>query len=281
MSTMTIPPIIDRAIYDKTEKRRKTAKRVLHNPGNHLLQGRVKCGKCGHSVSPRMVNWSLINGKRIKRKVYTCVGRHAYSHPDGSPKCDLANMSGEWLEEEVKDALLSAFRDPAVLKQHIQRYLDSLETQLADLEAETGPIQQDIDKLEREAENWGTLHVNGDRRVRSRQQYEEKVRPLRLRIASLESTILSNGEVQHDIDALRDRRASIHGLLAGEDWHQKKQVKVWGSGEEFFLQYSDRMREFMERHEVTLKAFHDRVEITGLIPTQVVRLELDRLSVSR
>ena len=49
----TYPPIIGEDLYEAAQRKRKEARHILRNPGQHLLQGFVVCGLCGHRVSPR------------------------------------------------------------------------------------------------------------------------------------------------------------------------------------------------------------------------------------
>jgi hypothetical protein len=61
-------------------------------------------------------------------------------------------------------------------------------------------------------------------------------------------------------------------LLDGTEWFNKERVKSWANWE---LATPGDFRAFLEKFEIKLWAFSDRVEIRGIIPTQALQRVLN------
>lgn len=111
-----IPPIVDRALFDKVQKmvefhhRAPAAKKT---EGGFLLTAKLFCGECGEPMtgdggtgrSGRVYSYYICNGRRAKR-------------------CDKARAPKEWIEDAVVSALASIVNDDAMIEAFADRFME-------------------------------------------------------------------------------------------------------------------------------------------------------------
>ncbi len=253
------PQIIPDFLYEAAKDKRESATKILRKPGQHLLQGYVLCGECGHKISPR--TWS-----KSGRRVYECYGKRKSMHLDGSDPCTMRPINAEWLEEEVDDALTSALNDPVTLRKHIKQRLDGIERELKDLEQVVEPFKKQLGSVKERMRRLGDRYEIGEI---SKGSYEVKVAEYKQQLKTLEKQLEpADPALQREYKNKHEHFELVKSLLEGEDWFDRKRTKVWSS---FELFDTGQFRKFMELYQIRVHVYHDRVEIKGLIPTQVVR----------
>jgi len=257
--TYHYPRIIPDFLYEAAERKRESATKILRKPGQHLLQGYVLCGECGHKISPR--TWS-----KSGRRVYECYGKRRSVHLDGSDQCTMKPINAEWLEEEVDDAFTSALNDPVTLRKHIKQRLDGIERELKDLEQAVEPFKKQSSSVKERMRRLGDRYEIGEV---SKGVYEIKVAEYKKQLKTLEKQLEpADPALQREYKDKQEHFELVKALLEGEDWFDRKRTKIWSS---FELFDTGQFRKFMELYQVRVHVYHDRVEIKGMIPTQVVR----------
>lgn len=107
---ITVPAIIDKALYDKAQERLKENK--LYSPRNRRhdrpLRGLVSCGECGTSMEP--ILFVSTSGKHYWK--YRCRGR---AYPELLKNCRIPHIKALPFEEKVWGKFLRLLREPGVL----------------------------------------------------------------------------------------------------------------------------------------------------------------------
>lgn len=257
--TYQYPRIISDFQYETAKRKRESATKILRKPGEHLLQGYVRCGECTHKISPR--TWS-----KSSRRVYECYGGRKSVHLDGSDRCTMKPINAEWLEEEIDDALTSALNNPDTLMKHIKQRLDGIEEELKYLEQAVEPIKKELNRVKERMTRLGDRYEIGEI---SKGDYEKKFAEYKQQLKTLEEQLGPvDPALQHQYRSKQESFELVKSLLEGEDWFDRKRTKIWSS---FELFSTGQFRKFMELYQIMVFIYHDRVEIKGLIPTQVVR----------
>jgi len=259
----TYPPIVGEDLYAAAQRRRKEARHILRNPGQHLLQGFVVCGLCGHKVSPRQWRGS---GYRI----YHCCGRQKKVLGTVAPECTLKALDADCLEQEVEAAIEKAFSQPEILEKHIRNRLTGLEAELRQMEQLAAPLKAEVDRLKGTMSRVGDRYESGEL---SKAEYDKKVAEYRSQLKALEARMPpADPNLQTKYRELQARVNNTRSLLEGTGWFNKERVRSWANWE---LATPGDFRAFLEKFEIKLWAFSDRVEIRGIIPTQALQRVLN------
>lgn len=100
-------------------------------------------------------------------------------------------------------------------------------------------------------------------------EYEAKVTTYKDQMKAIEARMPPAGpKLQLEYRDLQTQIDSTRALLEGSDWFDRKHTKVWASLELFD---SSDLRAFMDKFQIKIWAFPDRIEVRGMIPTQVVQ----------
>ncbi|MFA4836133.1 MAG: recombinase family protein [Dehalococcoidia bacterium] len=317
------PVIISRELFEAAEKKRKNARKIRRQSGNWLLQGRVVCGKCGHSVSPRK------RSDRHKRK-YECIARRKAHHLDGSPLCTLASVPADELEKMVWRVFARTLTNKSLLQQSIEEAISRLEARQQALGYDA-TIDQELAKLAGEKERLLDAYQTGTttrerymQRVDAVQKKAEKLEirrdnlnpDSRLEVAKLEDhiktvrAILADGKIRvddnglllgtfwHDdgkeglipedydlFDLWEGKEPDLEaedvevttGIMIGPDGKEVSTMEIHPSEKEMadFEHrdeiYMERKRKLLEKFNIKVVAYPDRIEIRGLLPIQTFR----------
>jgi len=296
------PPIISEPIFSAAQRKRREARHILRNANSWLLQGRVVCGLCGHRVSPRQ--W-----RKSGRRVYECYGRKKQVHLDGSSRCSLSSIPAEPLEVTVWHHFAQAASNGELLRQSIERSLAELEQRRKQL-GDDGSIDRELEKIRGRKERlWDAYEEGGmpkDRFLAKVTEFDQKVKELearrdrlnptaRLEIAKLEDYIEAVRRILAQ-DSIRIADYGVTGTLVDEDergpyWLDHDLHDLWDGKEPdlkpAFVEGADgerryripmnfhqmklqRKRRLLETFDVTVKAFPERIEVNGLIPTHII-----------
>ncbi|MBE3581131.1 MAG: recombinase family protein [Thermoanaerobacteraceae bacterium] len=107
---ISVPPIIDAALWAKAQEKLKEARRLWAGKGRHnyLLSGLITCGDCGNSMTGVYSQWWGIRERR-----YSCSQK---SQGSKKPGCKPSKMLlAEPLEKTVWQQVCSWLKDPEKL----------------------------------------------------------------------------------------------------------------------------------------------------------------------
>ncbi len=199
-----MPPIIDEATWELAQRKRVEARSIRRNSNNWLLQGMGICGLCGHTLS-------CIQKKQSNPRYYGCRGRYKDSHLDGTPCCKTSKIKAEWLEKVVWDKFVTTLSDSNVLKQSIHDALARLEERKRQMEAESGPLDHQLEKVREAIERHGMAFGDGAISV---DKYREKLSGLKRQEVDLIARKTNlDPEAQLEVARLEDYIRSVRELL--------------------------------------------------------------------
>ncbi len=262
-----LPAIIDSELWDLAQKRRRDNKRLHRREGSAwLLQAMVKCGLCGHSLA-----CVTFHGRRV----YSCRGRRQDTYPDADHKCTLPNLDAKWLEERVIANIMNALGTPEGMEKAITDTIQILESRTIELEKTIKPIDhrlQGIDaKLERLAESWVVGAIGTEKVAKKRQQLEaERERLTSLKAEADPRQIEEYEDVKHRITVYR---RELERIKTGGRDGSVPLMELPGVGKPPPKNLTDEdivkmQRQLLDRLQVNLWLYPDRVEIRALIPVK-------------
>jgi hypothetical protein len=179
-------------------------------------------------------------------------------------------LDADWLEQEVEAAIEQAFSQPEVLEKHIRSRLTGLEAELRQMEQLAVPLKAEADRLKGAMARVGNRYESGEL---SKAEYDTKVAEYRLQLKALEARMPpADPNLQIKYRELQVRVNNTKSLLEGTEWFNKERTRAWANWE---LAPPGDFRAFLEKFEIKLWAFSDRVEIRGIIPTQALQRVLN------
>jgi len=276
---ISVPPIItDGKEWDVAQQRLKDNK-ALHSTGDKrwLLQGLIKCGACG-------LNYRAETNHH--RRYYSCRGKLKVRHLDGSAKCKSRGLSAGWLEEEVWHRIEALVNDPNRLAPLLKDTVDDLKSKAEELQAKIRPVNEQLTdiarKKERLADQWVQLAMNPDKyRDLRRALDEEEMRLKSIRNANdpaeleeLETTLglLRFWEAQLGAMAwnVENEDGSMVRLVDSPHRAALKVVAIEETDLSATIKFPTSRRELLDRLQVRLVVFDDRVEVKALFPIEPI-----------
>ncbi len=262
------PPIVDIATFGAAQKKLAEARRIQRNPGHWQLQGRVVCGLCGHHLGGR---------HHAKRRIYECYGKRRHHHVDGSPRCTIHCFEAEELEKSVAERLWTTCRDSDLLREAMKAAVAQLEARQRAL-GDTNSIEDELTAIKARKERvWDTYHDAGmpkDRMLAKIGELEAAQKKLLARRDSLDPTARTEAE------ELRRRIRVVNTLLETNQVSPLTLFETMNLGDMVSDHAAadtpgravniERVRRLLSVLDVKVMAFDDRVEIHGLLPTQVL-----------
>ncbi|MFC1892983.1 recombinase family protein [Chloroflexota bacterium] len=272
--TISVPDIIPEKDWQSAQHRLTDNKHVRPQRENKwLLQGLVFCGLCGLSFKAEASG---------KNRYYNCRGRHKYRHLDGSPLCTVPRLRADWLEGEVWRKIEDIINDPNALLPLLEDAIKGLRRREEELTVRIQPIDDRLSQIteqkSRLADEWVKLNLDALKYRKMQQslgQEESRLRSIRSEVdpAQLEELkqtrdLLSFWEGQckyldynlEDNDGRMVRIAetphkTVLGLLELDD-----------KGVSTAFQFPGTRRELLDRLQVKVIVFTDRVEVKALFP---------------
>ena len=277
-----VPAIVTEQVWQIAQDRLKNNKHVKpKNQGEFLLQGMITCGVCGYAYRAERVNGT---------RQYLCRGRMKYHHLDGSPRCKSPCFKAEWLENEVWKRMEEIINEPDQLFAVIKDTIENLRLREADLAARIRPIDERLAEIAEQkaklADDWVVRHMNNDKFKELRENLdreETRIRALRAdidpaQIAELESTkgVLRFWEDQIKSMAWNAENEDGSMVRLVDKPHQVA-LRVVGFEDRNLsdtLGFPASKRELLDRLQVKLVVFNDRIEVNGLFPIQPINIQL-------
>lgn len=264
-------PLISKELFKNAQVKRSNAKRFQSNAGHYELQGRVNCGLCGHKLGGR-------HKRADEKRVYRCNGREKRTHLDGTPRCTLRDVHADWIEEEVQDATDGCYRSPEVLAKHVQARIDQFESELRQMSETIAPIQERINDLKNTMGRAGDRYEQGNL---PKAEFDQKMKDYKKQVSALERQSLNiDPDTQYKYEELSGRIESYkknynyEGMLNLRDWFDSDNVQGllnWTP-----VHGGTKFREFLDKFQIQVWAFPDKLEVRGLIPTQTVQHVFDK-----
>lgn len=147
--TDIIPPIIDKALWDKVQYRHSTQKNVSPRKHKDLysLTGKIHCANCGnHFYGIR--SGSVQNGKKYDYKYYVC------SESKGYQTCSCKRIRKDYLEDVVLQEIKKHILNEKAIYQIANEILQSLNNnpkeqkdKLKQLKSEQSSIKEEMKEL--------------------------------------------------------------------------------------------------------------------------------------
>ena len=249
--------------------------------GEFLLQGMITCGVCGYAYRAERVH-----GIRY----YLCRGRMKYHYLDGSPRCKSPCLKADWLENQVWQRIEEITDDPNRLFLVIKDTIENLRLKEADLSARIRPIDERLAEIAEQkaklADDWVVRHMNNDKfkELKGNLDREEaRTRALRAeidpsQIAELESTkgVLRFWEDQIKSMAWNTENEDGSMVRLVDKPHQVA-LRVVGFEDRKLsdtLGFPASKRELLDKLQVKLVVFNDRIEVNSLFPIQPIDIQL-------
>jgi site-specific DNA recombinase len=275
---ISVPALVSEQVWQIAQDRMRNNKHVKPNKqGAALLQGMITCGVCGY-------------GYAAKRRYYTCRGRMKYVHPDGLARCKSPYLRADWLENEVWKRIEEIINDPNKLFLVIRESIENLRLTEADLSERIKPIDGRLAEIAEQkarlAEDWIMRHMNGERFKElkdSLDREEARMRDLRAgidpaQIAELENTRKMLNFWEDQIRAMAWNTENEDGTMVRlADGPHHIALKLVGFEDADLSKstgFPTSRRQLLDKLQVRLSVFDDRVEVKSLFPVEPVGVQL-------
>jgi site-specific DNA recombinase len=286
--TIKIPAIVNEALWQAAQRHRKDNKhrRPMRKQEQWLLQGLVTCGLCGRGF--RAYTHNGHPGHR--RRVYTCRGRLAYTHLDGSPRCTCPNQDADLLEQQVRQRIEAVVNDPDKLEEVLKDTVDRLRSREAELSAMIRPIDEHLATIAQQkhrlADDWVRLNMDAPQFKKMQQDLdkeESRLRDIRSEIdpkqlEELQQTRTVLGFWERQLKSMLWNLVDEEGHTLGEAGRPYKNVlTIVGLDDKEvgeFLQFPSSRRALLDRLQVRVIVFPDRADIKALFDVEPVESQV-------
>jgi site-specific DNA recombinase len=270
-----VPAIVSESVWNLAQSRLKTNKKLRPPRKNPwLLQGLITCGQCGLSYQGQF--------RTAISKGYACRGRLREAHTDGSPRCNAPTFNGEWLEDEVWIKISDILCDPDKLGKVINNSLKILKGRQAELDSILKPINEKLaditDKKAKLADDWVVSNMDPDKYKKL--QFDLKKEEIRLKSlkANMDPTRLVELENINKTLQYWEYQFQSSTLPSGDNGGGikllekiKPEIKIYGFEDIDPIETITSLalkRQILDRLQVNLVIFNDRIEIRCQIPME-------------
>jgi site-specific DNA recombinase len=297
-----MPVIINENTWQKAQQRRENARGVQADPKGWLLQGMCFCGDCGHVLK-------CVKKRRSAYRYYACRGRVDRKNQD-EKRCNLPYFRADWLEQGVWEKVKEVLNDSGKFVESINKSLIELEKRRKKIGAESLAVESKIEKIRIKEERLGMAFADGAvgesayrttlKRLKSEEddllKCQRNINPQELgEIASLGISIdmvkdvLSRG--QHDLsdydilsqvdDIMNNLDSNISPVkyadknpddikLTDITMDTPPDCKNGNDLQENPEATKKSQRALLQKFNIRVIVYPDRVEIKGAIPTQIL-----------
>jgi site-specific DNA recombinase len=279
---ISVPALVTEQVWQSAQERLRNNKHVKPNKqGEYLLQGIITCGVCGYAYRAERVNAT---------RYYLCRGRMKSYHLDGSPRCKTPCFKAESLENEVWKRIEEIINDPNRLFLVIKDTIENLRLAEADLSARIKPIDERLAEIAEQkaklADDWIVRHMNGDRFKELKaglDREEARMKAVRVeidpaQIEELENTrgILSfwEGQIKSMAWNTENEDGSMVRLVDGPHRAALKMVGFEDGDLSKSAGFPTSRRQLLDKLQVKLAVFNDRIEVKALFPVKPVNVQL-------
>lgn len=277
-----VPAIVDEQMWQTAQERLRNNKHVKpKKQGEFLLQGMVTCGVCGYAYRAERVH-----GIRY----YLCRGRMKYHHLDGSPRCESPCLKADWLESQVWQRIEEITDDPNRLFLVIKDTIENLRLKEADLSARIRPIDERLAEIAEQkarlADDWVVRHMNNDKFKELKDNLDKEEGRIRALRAEIDPSQIA--ELESTKGVLRFWEDQIKSMVWNTENEDGSMVRLVDKPHQVVLKvvgFEDRKlsdtlgfpasrRELLDKLQVKLVVFNDRIEVNGLFPIQPIDIQL-------
>ncbi len=173
-----VPPIIDRDLFERTQKRLKANFRFSrrHRKYSYLLAGKIWCA-CGYRRNGNAI-------RKGKLKYYVCTqGLHTFPRPS---ECHERAVNGTLADELVWQKLVSLMISPKLLASQIKRWVVRRNEKRSGSSTGIEEVEREISRLSAEEERYVKAYGAG---LLSLEKLDGFTKPLRERITSLKGEL--------------------------------------------------------------------------------------------
>ena len=206
------------------------------------------------------------------------------------PRCPAPSIKAEWLEKEVWKRIEEIVNDPNLLSVVINDSIKNLRLKEADLNARIKPIVDRLAEIAGQkaklADDWIIRHMNNDRFKELKENLdkeESRIRALKaeidpVQIEELESTrgILGFWESQSREMAWNTENEDGSMFRLADKPHEVA-LRVVGFEDNALgntLGFPASKREMLNKLQMRLVVFNDRIEVNGLFPIESINIQL-------
>ena len=149
--THTVPQLVSHTLFKKVqsvlEKNKDEERRNNRRKTPTLLDGLLKCGDCGNSVTGKV---KLYKGKRPDSKTYSCIiGLKKYQKQQQLDCSNKRSLHMERTDEFVSDVVRKVLGESSVLKETFKtQILNNKNTKKSEIREEQKKLEQQIRKLD-------------------------------------------------------------------------------------------------------------------------------------
>lgn len=149
--THTVPQLVSHTLFKKVqstlEKNQVDERRNNRRKTPTLLDGLLKCGDCGSSVTGKV---KLYKGKRPDSKTYSCIiGQKKYQKQQQLDCSNKRSLNMERTDEFVSDVVRKVLGESSVLKETFKtQILNDKNTKKSEIREEQKKLEQQIRKLD-------------------------------------------------------------------------------------------------------------------------------------
>ena len=277
-----LPAIVDATLWGIAQERRNNNKH-LQPPrnGQWLLQGLITCGLCGYGFRTEVTH---------SRRQYGCRGRLKYTHIDGSPRCASPRLDAEWLENQVWSRIEAIINDPNKLESLLKETIESLKNREADLSARIQPIEQRLalmaEQKARLADDWIKMNIDAQKYSEYKTNLDQEEVRLRSIRSEIDPTQLL--ELEHTRSMLQFWQGQLQSMMWNTENEEGGMDRVVDKPHETVLKimgiedndltkalfFPARKRELLDKLQVRVVVFTDRVEVKALFPIEPIACQL-------
>jgi site-specific DNA recombinase len=148
---LQIPTIIDRATFEAAQHQLAVNKKISqrNKKNQYLLSGRVRCARCGRTVS----GYYNTSGQNRRYRCGSAYDLHA-------PKCPGSILADE-IEAHVWGAVERALRKPSLIAEEMQRQHAHVDEQRATIVHEMDLCTKALERCDSEAHRWAHAYAGG------------------------------------------------------------------------------------------------------------------------
>ncbi|MGC6471819.1 MAG: recombinase family protein [Parvibaculales bacterium] len=149
--THTVPQLVSHTLFKKVqsvlEKNKDEERRNNRRKTPTLLDGLLKCGDCGNSVTGKV---KLYKGKRPDSKTYSCIiGLKKYQKQQQLDCSNKRSLNMERTDEFVSDVVRKVLGESSVLKETFKtQILNDKNTKKSEIREEQKKLEQQIRRLD-------------------------------------------------------------------------------------------------------------------------------------
>ena len=218
-----IPPIIDRATFDRVQELLKERRSLIHRPAprDYLLRGLLRCKKCGGKMGGTTDVYRLKENRGDKtiseRHYYRCLtSLIAKRYPERNlEECGAPWVRGKELEDKILEYLIDLLNKPEKIREALSSQTDKFQKKKADLEKEISDTERKISRLETERERLlhayreGVIELKDLSKeidaIKSRQRnLEQKLSEMKLKLSLEEDSLREVEEFLENATELKD-----------------------------------------------------------------------------